>query len=344
MHDVARLAVSPTRAHARTSTRAAAVTGLVVLAAVGWLVSAQGATLTAAPHDVAAAQLLAAATTGPALFTSTGLVPDRPLSRCLDVTLPGQAPGSTVVLRAVEVVGPLAGGLEVVVESGAPTGAPPGDCTGFVGTTLYSGTLADLATTSASDPFGVPTGWVPADAATRAFRFTVRVDESTQGMSAGADLVWAVTAAPEPPGVQPSGAPATGPTTATPGTTATPATSGTTDSPSTTATPTAVPTDGPTSPTAGPTRPTVSQDEGASGGGTTGADPTSGGLVTQLDLGHRVGAVLTGAARQAGYPAAAVAVVLLFLLVQDQLDRRDPKLAMAPLTEQAPLTFGGTDL
>ena len=34
-----------------------------------------------------------------------------------------------------------------------------------------------------------------------------------------------------------------------------------------------------------------------------------------------------------------VGVVLIFLLVQDQLDRRDPKLALAPLDEEPPLRF-----
>ena len=38
-------------------------------------------------------------------------------------------------------------------------------------------------------------------------------------------------------------------------------------------------------------------------------------------------------ADEAAFPAALLLIMLLFLLVQDQIDRRDPKLALAPIEE-----------
>ena len=49
--------------------------------------------------------------------------------------------------------------------------------------------------------------------------------------------------------------------------------------------------------------------------------------------------VAIGAARHGGVPIVALVAVFLFILFQDQLDRRDPKLALAPMTGDPYLYF-----
>jgi len=47
---------------------------------------------------------------------------------------------------------------------------------------------------------------------------------------------------------------------------------------------------------------------------------------------HRIGGVVSGTARQVGFPLALGLIVIAFLFIQNRLDRNDPKLALAPIT------------
>ena len=53
------------------------------------------------------------------------------------------------------------------------------------------------------------------------------------------------------------------------------------------------------------------------------------------------GTLLTSTARHPQLPLTLIAVVLLFVLVQHRIDRRDPKLALAVPSEPRDLPFGG---
>ena len=54
---------------------------------------------------------------------------------------------------------------------------------------------------------------------------------------------------------------------------------------------------------------------------------------------EKLGRTATGTVEQSGFPAALVAVMGVFLVLQDSLDRRDPKLALAPLDDDEDLPF-----
>jgi hypothetical protein len=54
---------------------------------------------------------------------------------------------------------------------------------------------------------------------------------------------------------------------------------------------------------------------------------------------HRIGGVVSGTAKQVGFPLALALIVVSFLLIQNRLDRNDPKLALAPIKPDV-LSFG----
>lgn len=87
---------------------------------------------------------------------------------------------------------------------------------------------------------------------------------------------------------------------------------------------------------------------GSGGGGLTGGSAGPAGderVVARpgpLTLPAAVLATALGVAVRSPFPLGLVAVVLLFLLVQDTIDRRDPKLALAPLREEPPERFRPT--
>ena len=54
---------------------------------------------------------------------------------------------------------------------------------------------------------------------------------------------------------------------------------------------------------------------------------------------HRIGGVVSGTAKQVGFPLALALIVVAFLLIQNRLDRNDPKLALAPIKPDV-LSFG----
>jgi hypothetical protein len=270
---------------------------------------------------------LASADGDVAMFRSAGLVPGHVESRCVGVAAPGRGAATTVVVRAVDVTGALAEHLELRIDEGdAGVG-----CDAFTGTTVFEGTLAELALLSAAPPdLGATTSWQPVDGAERAFRVTVQVEDvpGAASLSAGATFAWSLRAGAA---AASGGESATG---AAPGTEvgttfpAGPAAEGAVQPPGPSADggPGAVTgrTDGPSF-SAGPPAPQPSLAAAADG---------------SLDrLVTNVRALLSGLADRPGLPLVPLLLVAGFLLVQHHVDRRDPKLALAPLHPETDLRF-----
>ena len=257
---------------------------------------------------------------GRALFTAADkLAPGRPLAACVKVGTRTALPGDQVWFAATDVSGPLAERVTVTLESG--DGGRFGDCTGFTGSVLFSGTLRALAAASAGN--GFDTGWDPSTSATRSFRVTVVMDPdlTVQGLTARGDLVWRLY---RDVVVDPGG-PTDPPTTDTPTTTPT-------DTP--TGSPTTPPDPSPSVPTGTPTpagtttapapadEPDVALDAGPSF------------LRTAREVAQRATQAAVAVVKSPQYPLAALLVAGIFLLVQDFIDRRDPKLVAAALHDE----------
>lgn len=134
---------------------------------------------------------------GTAMFDNvTGLGPNDTIESCIDVTYTGTLTPSAVQLYMSEApTGELAPYLDLVVQIGAQSGDPFGDCTTFTASnTLYTGTLAGMATTHPSYETGVST-WTPSgsgDARTFRFVLTVQDDPAAQGTSTTFGFTWEV--------------------------------------------------------------------------------------------------------------------------------------------------------
>jgi hypothetical protein len=137
-----------------------------------------------------------------AAFTASNLKPGSTGSRCIVVSSTGSLP-SSVKLYAT---GPtstknLAANINLNVTQG--TGGSFGSCSGYTplasGSSVYSGTLADLGTNATSYATGVGS-WTPAGVATggaaetRTYQITYTVSsaapDSTQGGAASTGLTW----------------------------------------------------------------------------------------------------------------------------------------------------------
>lgn len=141
---------------------------------------------------------------GASLFTgSTGLVPNRAVSKCVNIaaTIGSGADPQDIAIGAAGVSGDLAQYLGVTVEVG--TGAHYGDCSGFTGSQVYAGTLADLSGRGGGR--GVATGWQPTSSQQRSFRFTMVVADSQKalGTKATGTLDWSLVDVGVLPEVQP---------------------------------------------------------------------------------------------------------------------------------------------
>jgi hypothetical protein len=131
---------------------------------------------------------------GTAMFgIETTLAPGVRSARCIEVDYSGNAAPEAVRLYAVNAVGGLAPYLDLIVEMGTAAAGSFGSCGTFVpGTTLYSGTLAGFATAHSGYASGLPT-WAPTeDAAVRAFRFTVEVQDvaAAEGKTVAFGFSW----------------------------------------------------------------------------------------------------------------------------------------------------------
>jgi len=337
------------RAGGRRSRRAAQAAGWVAAAAllaqasVGWLPpqllpAAEGSTSVRLVDDRA----------GGALFTSTGLAPGHLEQRCVVLAVTGSAQSfSGVDLSAVVPRADLAPYLSLTVERGVL--ADPARCETFSGQPVWTGTLAQLPGTPAA---GIATGWQPGLDQWAVFRLSVGVldDPRAQGLSAQASFVWSLDVTPTPaPVVAPAPAPAQAPAPApvpapvpvppvAPGTVPVPAP---TTGPAPTPVPvrTSVPTPAAPAPSAEPAAPVSSSPpvvvDLPRGGGTSGdvllAPPIEASPSSLVEVAAAVGEVALAVADDGQFPLALVAVMVGFVAVQGRLDRRDPKLALAPV-------------
>ncbi|MBL8928502.1 MAG: hypothetical protein JNL54_00115, partial [Kineosporiaceae bacterium] len=289
---------------------------------------------------------------GRALFHGALMAPGHDYTQCLRIQAGSLTGTDAVYLRAVEVDGSLAEHLDLRIEIG--DGARYGDCASFVGEVVFDGSLRELA---GADPQGIATGWHPAVHAARSFRITASLGPGaiTQGEQAEGSFLWRLDSAgtaggdptPTPsrtPTVSPTGGPApSGATSASVTQTATP------DSPTASA-PTSATTTDTTTATATATQGPGPGDGGSSSAGSeTGldADLTIGGTIAQLgEVARKLATTVTAVAVRPQYPLLALLLAVAFLIVQDRIDRRDPKLAVA-LTRQRdselifPDRFGG---
>jgi|FLYL01.1.fsa_nt_gi hypothetical protein len=131
---------------------------------------------------------------GSALFNITGMIPGQSETACIEVTYQGSVPDPGLVVLysgGFADSGTLAQTLQLAVEQG--TGGEFGDCTGFSGSQIFSGTLADFDVTHTGYGNGVGT-WNPSSTPeSRTYRFTITLpstaDNSAQGQSI-TDLVF----------------------------------------------------------------------------------------------------------------------------------------------------------
>jgi hypothetical protein len=300
------------------------------------------------------------------MFDLGPLRPGEGGQRCIEVTVVSGTP-ARVGIAATGLTTGLDAYLDVDIESGSGGGF--GSCGGFSGTSIYHGTLADFLNTF---PAGSPLeDWTPtADGQRRTYRITVRLrdDQGAQGGKAALNLVWRgrtlldtdVIPSTTP---TPSRAPATTDTT----TEKPDGTSTSTSSDANTGEGDGTGTSEPTDAAARADRPA---DRPAAGGAsrrdgtvrvpTAGAarreappvKPTSPPAGGERDRGvvHKVAGALgkaateiaqaaAPAAKRAAFPLLLVALLLLFLALQNRLDSRDPKLAHAPVHRTPDLAF-----
>jgi hypothetical protein len=132
---------------------------------------------------------------GAAMFNNvTGLMPGTNVDRCIDVTYSGTVDPTAVLLyRNAAPTGTLAPYLNLTIDIGADTADPFGTCTGFTpSATVYTGTLADFATTHTGYDNGLST-WDPVGSPeTRTFRFRVSVqdDAAAEGLTSTFGFSW----------------------------------------------------------------------------------------------------------------------------------------------------------
>jgi hypothetical protein len=266
---------------------------------------------------------------GQPMFVVPNLAPGQTVRRCINVNYSGEHPGRVRVTADAE--GALARQLELTVARG--TGARFGDCGDFSGTTVFRGTLADAA-----EELGKAEPWqAGAGGEEASYRFTIK---APAGLEPEPDevhpvLAWAATPVDEGGGAD-GPDPSTSPVAQAPGTPADAATAvATTD-----------PTDAGRGKGTGSThaaRPHTASGGGAEatpdGGRTTGAAPRRhaarghGGLLETLRQ------TIGEAAKRTAFPLLLLIAMFVFVLLQNRLDRRDPKLALAPIHSTPDLPF-----
>lgn len=303
-----------------------ALSTLIVVAAamVGIVAVGDRAVAAPAPHDIS----LSTDATG-ALVTATRIAPGALPARCVRVSYADAIGGETLALFATATGNGLAKYLDVTVDVGRAGGYAT--CSGFQpASTLFSGTLADLARQHGDGASAIATATLDAGSgdATFRFRFSLRNTNAAQGLTAGADFVWVAW---PPTAPSPTPTPSRSPT-PTPTPTAPPTPTPSSDpAPPPSPTASALPVLPPSSPPPSASNPSVSVPL------TPPPAPKAPNLVSRV-----LNAVTDAAApvvRGTAVGLAALPVVLMFLLVQSRIDRRDPKLALAPAHSDPDLSF-----
>jgi hypothetical protein len=260
---------------------------------------------------------------GQPMFTVPEIKPGETVQRCIRLRYSGE--NASRVALSTEVSGKLATQLRLQVERG--TGAGYETCDGFEGTPVYRGTLAEAA-----DQLENADVWrADAGSSTATYRFTI---SAPPALTLDREVIhptfaWVAEAVPTPVEPTPTATvtpPATGPKTVTHT-----ATAKTTPAPPATPHQTAPKAEAPAKdkpaaqPTATPASPAPAKHAAPH------ADkPTFLGTVAKA---------VGEAAQRAAFPLALLVAMFLFLLFQNRLDRRDPKLAMAPIHSTPDLPF-----
>ena len=259
---------------------------------------------------------------GAAMFNLSGMAPGDRATRCVRVEYSGA--GSP----AVNLYGNTTGSgldqhLRMTVEAGQGGGFD--SCDGFQGAPIYEGTLADFTRDHSSLEQGLPTHVGTSEDHARSFRFHLELvgGNEAQGQDTTASFIWETNEASD--GAKPEPTPADSPPAASP--------------------PGPAPQTGTArAPAAKPKAQPHHQDKAAPPVDITPAQPhakDSGGGESLVGKALRdvVKAAKVVAPRGAA-PLLLFLIVLAFLAIQDRIDRRDPKLALAPLSDEPYLSFG----
>jgi len=305
--------------------------GIALLALVALLAAGTAEMATSAAAATASAVSLIDDDGGAALFSAPALRPGQVQAGCVGVSSSGSVDAETEVsLSAAVLSAGLAPFLQVWVERGnVPAG---GSCGDFTGVVIWSGTLDRFPATGTA---GIPTGWHPALSKHSVYRFTVSVadDPRAQALGTSATFQWSFTEAAAP-------APLPVPTTDVPPPTRAPVSDVPDSGAPTTTDP--VPADTTVPPTIDPPTSTPVPTAGGRPRDIVEAPPISSGpaavVKAALDAAgkavQQVGRTAVAVAHNGQYPLALVGVVAAFLFLQGQLDRRDPKLALARVREE----------
>ena len=300
---------------------------------------------------------------GAALFQLADLAPGKAESRCIAVSYDG--PG-----RAdIRLLGSAAGGglrdfLRLTVEAGS--GGRFGDCSGFTGAPLFDGSLAEFVGRHHDYDSGL-VALAPAQAGSTTYRLRIALDDDAapQAGTATASFAWEadrdtpiavapLRAQPQPGGADADASPSPRPV---PDADDRPAR----DTPDGRAAPSGTPLPG----AADPSRVAQSRRDRSRPPGrtqrparpvTAGAaprealpqaprearpSPSAPGRVARLvkAIAKAIAKLVVPVVQRTAFPLILLIVAGLFLLVQDRIDRRDPKLAHAPLHARPDLPF-----
>ena len=282
---------------------------------------------------------------GSPLFEVPALAPGERLQRCIRVRYRGDADAS--VGLTADVAGPLADHTSVMVEAGRGGGF--GSCDGFDGEVVFRGTFA-----RAESGLADARRWQARSDEAHTYRFTVAASDTLPEAPSrfSADIAWRATGGddasrpPEPPTTPPNdGAPAGDP----PGPAPPP-------DPPPGETPANPPPPEPTRDASGSTPPGSRAKRHASRADPGGREAQGGVRTPGLDagtndddkggVGQTVQRALDAAARAAveaakrgTFPLLLLGAMLLFIAVQNRIDARDPKLALAPIFDTPDVPF-----
>ncbi len=294
-----------------------------------------------------------------ATFQVSALKPGPVGQRCLVLRAAGGSANSAQMSATVDGTG-LASYLDILIERGPAAAA--GSCASMATSLVFAGSLGQFAAAHPSELQGVGIALdAPSSDATVRITISLRDDNGAQGLSAGAVFSFqaddtSVASTPTPTGAptpvtsvttvagSPTGSPGA-PSTPAPSTSAG-ATTGTT-SPTTRALP---PTTRPTTGSSTSGRATVTptaQDPPDTPSSTRApasiqvSDPTGGdgSGITWSSIPEAVKTTVTLTAKATSVPALFLGLVFIFLVLQDRIDRNDPKLARAPMRPDPELVF-----
>ncbi len=267
---------------------------------------------------------------GAPLVSGSNLAPGPMPPNCLTMSYTGAATGDELRLFVLASGSGLADYIDVTIEQGQ--GGQYGDCSGFTGTQVYTGTLAALAGAHATELTALLITDLRAGggAVSLRFVFTISSDNRAQGGSANADFMWIAGSYASSGGGStgdPNGGGPGAPTHLSPTLT--------------------VPFSGPPAPSASASASASPKTATLPSGGKrhqAAFAPTKRAGLAALwhTIASAVRKVAAPVVKGAALGLGTLPFVGVFLLVQDRIDRRDPKLAKAPSYADPDLGFSDT--